>query len=144
MLQAKGWWGKQLVEDPATGDLVAAQLGRHEPAEADLRHEYARLYAAGHWTSFERNKAARPYLRYVALLDDRTRPAHRARHNLVLPVDHPILGHVGAAMRLELPLHPQQTFRERDVDRLQRQGEDLQFEPPQDRSGTSSTSAPGR
>ena len=30
-----------------------------------------------------------PYLRYVATLDDRTRPDHRAWHGTVLPVDHP-------------------------------------------------------
>jgi len=45
--------------------------------------------AAGRTAQIERLKAARPYLRYVAVLDDRTRPAHRAWHDTVLPVDHP-------------------------------------------------------
>lgn len=46
-------------------------------------------YAADRWEQIERNKARRPYLRYVAILDDKTRPQHRAWHDIVLPVDHP-------------------------------------------------------
>lgn len=88
-------------------------------------------YAAGHWASFERNKVARPFLRYVCVLDDRTRPAHRARHNLVLPVDHPYwklwAPPCGWNCRCTL-----QSLSQRDVDRLQREGEELKFEPPAD------------
>ena len=29
-------------------------------------------------------------LRYVAVLDARTRPEHRAWHGLILPIDHPL------------------------------------------------------
>ena len=46
-------------------------------------------YAAGRWHQIERLKARRPYLRYVAVMDDRTRPLHAAWHNTVLPVDDP-------------------------------------------------------
>ena len=45
--------------------------------------------AAGRWEQIQRVKAARPYLRYVAVEDSRTRPQHRAWHGTVLPVDHP-------------------------------------------------------
>jgi SPP1 gp7 family putative phage head morphogenesis protein len=45
-------------------------------------------YAAGRWQQIERVKSARPYLRYVAVMDARTRPLHAAWHNTVLPVDH--------------------------------------------------------
>lgn len=44
-------------------------------------------YAAGKWQQAQRLKASRPYLRYVAVLDDRTRPEHRAWHGTVLPAD---------------------------------------------------------
>ncbi len=45
-------------------------------------------YQAGRWQQIERLSARRPYLRYSAILDDRTRPHHRAWHGTILPVDH--------------------------------------------------------
>ena len=46
-------------------------------------------YARGRWQRIERLAEARPWLRYSATLDDRTRPAHRAWHGTVLRHDHP-------------------------------------------------------
>ena len=45
--------------------------------------------SAGNWAAIQRNKKRRPYIRYVAVQDGRTRPQHKAWHNTVLPVDHP-------------------------------------------------------
>lgn len=45
-------------------------------------------YAAGRWQQLQRVKQSRPYLRYVAVLDDRTRPLHRHWHGTVLAIDH--------------------------------------------------------
>lgn len=45
--------------------------------------------AAGRWEQIQRVKARRPWLRYVAVLDSRTRPEHRAWHGTVLPADDP-------------------------------------------------------
>ena len=44
--------------------------------------------AAGKWQQAQRLKATRPFLRYVAVLDARTRPLHREWHGTILPVDH--------------------------------------------------------
>jgi SPP1 gp7 family putative phage head morphogenesis protein len=46
-------------------------------------------YAAGKWDQIQQVKDDRPYLRYVAVMDDRTRPEHAAWHDTVLPVDDP-------------------------------------------------------
>ncbi len=46
-------------------------------------------YARGKWQRIERVAQAMPWLRYMATLDDRTRPAHRAWHGTVLRYDHP-------------------------------------------------------
>lgn len=46
-------------------------------------------YAAGRWAQIQRLKSVRPYLRYTAVLDNRTRPQHRAWDGTILPVDHP-------------------------------------------------------
>lgn len=51
--------------------------------------------AAGRWAQIERaaeREKARGrtlYLRYVAVMDNRTRPEHKAWHGVILPVDHP-------------------------------------------------------
>lgn len=130
-LQAKGWWGRKAVTDPATGVAVMATLGTPRRLETIFNTNLRVSYAAGHWASFERNKVARPYLRYVCILDERTRPAHRARHNLVLPVDHPYWDEwappCGWSCRCTL-----QSLSERDIRRLQAEGEVLKFEPPAD------------
>lgn len=129
LLQEKGWWGRQMVADPVTGEQVVAQLGSTRRLKTIFDVNMRVSYAAGHWASFERNKAGRPYLRYVAILDEVTRPQHAARHNLVLPVDHPYWNHwappCGWNCRCTL-----QSLSQRDVDRLIAQGETLFFEPP--------------
>ncbi|WP_459934846.1 phage head morphogenesis protein, partial [Fundidesulfovibrio butyratiphilus] len=89
ILQAKGWWGRKEVTDPATGEKVMAQLGSPRRLEIIYDTNLRVSYAAGRWAQIERTKARRPYLRYVALLDGRTRPQHRAWHGTILPVDHP-------------------------------------------------------
>jgi SPP1 gp7 family putative phage head morphogenesis protein len=44
-------------------------------------------YAAGRWEQIQRVKEDRPYLRYVAVMDARTRAEHAAWHDTVLPAD---------------------------------------------------------
>lgn len=133
VLQRKGWWGRQLMADPETGEIGAVQLGStrrlHTIYDANMRVSYA----AGHWAMFERNKATRPFLRYVhidpELHQENSRPHHAALHNLVLPVDHPFWSTFappnGWGCRCTL-----QQLSQRDIDRLLREGEELLFEPP--------------
>ena len=44
-------------------------------------------WSAGRWAEAERTKNLRPFLRYVAILDTRTRPLHRAWHGTILSID---------------------------------------------------------
>ncbi len=131
LLKAKGWWGKKLITDPRTGEKVAAQLGSAKRLDLIFGVNMRVSYASAHWKAFEQSKADRPFLRYVAILDDATRPAHRARHNLVLPVDHPYWNKwappCGWNCRCTL-----QSLSQRDINRLVREGEELFYEPPQD------------
>lgn len=46
-------------------------------------------YMAGKWDQAQRTKARRPYGRYMAVLDNRTRPEHRIWHGKVVPLDDP-------------------------------------------------------
>jgi SPP1 gp7 family putative phage head morphogenesis protein len=45
--------------------------------------------AAGKWKRIQQDKELRPFLMYVAILDEKTRPDHARWHGTILPVDHP-------------------------------------------------------
>ena len=89
ILQAKGWWGKQELTDPVTGKKRTVQLGSPRRLETILRVNLKSAYAAGRWSRIERSKETRPYLRYGAVQDRRTRPDHQAWHGTILPTDDP-------------------------------------------------------
>lgn len=84
-LRSKGWWGA--VTDPSlTGTDQPVNIG---PARLrtiyDTNLRVSR--AAGRWARIQALKGDRPFLRYTAVLDARTRPLHRAWHGTILPVD---------------------------------------------------------
>jgi len=85
MLVRAGWWGQ--VNDAAlTGTADTVNVGPHRLRTIyDTNLRVSR--AAGRWRRIQELKAVRPYLRYTAVLDARTRPAHRAWHGTILPVD---------------------------------------------------------
>lgn len=89
LLQAKGWWGRQRMVDPATGEERLVQLGSPRRLRTIFDVNLRTSYAAGRWEQIQRTSRLRPYLRYVAVRDDRTRPEHMGWHGTVLPVDHP-------------------------------------------------------
>lgn len=129
VLQNKGWWGQQLVRDPETGEMIMAQLGSIRRLETIFDANLRVSYAAGHWKRFEESKSYRPYLRYVCILDNRTRPTHALHHNLVLPVDHPYWDvwacPNGWNCRCTL-----QNLTQGEVEQFIAEGIDLKFEPP--------------
>lgn len=85
-LVRRGWWGRQEMVDPITGDLTEVQLGSPHRLRTIFQTNIRTAHATGRWERFERTRATRPYLRYVAVLDDRTRQQHRAWHGTILPI----------------------------------------------------------
>lgn len=85
-LKAQGWWGE--VNDAAlTGTHETVSVGpRRLRTIYDTNLRVSR--AAGRWARIQELKASRPFLRYTAVLDRRTRPEHREWHGTILPVDH--------------------------------------------------------
>ncbi len=82
-LRAKGWWGKKIV------DGKPVQLGSPHRLRIIYDTNLRTAYARGKWERIERVAKAMPWLRYVATLDDRTRPQHRAWHGVTLRYDDP-------------------------------------------------------
>ena len=84
LLKQKGWWGKS---EEADGSFV--QLGSAARLKTIFNMNMRMSWAVGRWEVIQRTKRALPYLLYSAILDNRTRPAHRAWNGVCLPVDHP-------------------------------------------------------
>lgn len=84
ILQAKGWWGRQLQPDGST-----VQLGSPWRLQTIYRANLQTAYMAGRFQSQLENADDRPYWKYVAILDGRTRPSHRAMNGKVFRYDDP-------------------------------------------------------
>ena len=89
VLRKKGWWGRRDMADPLTGEVRSVQLGSARRLRIIFDTNLRTSYAYGRWERIQRLRQAMPYLRYVSVLDARTRPEHAAWHGTVLPVDHP-------------------------------------------------------
>jgi SPP1 gp7 family putative phage head morphogenesis protein len=89
LLRSRGWWGRRWMIDPQTGRRVKAQLGSRRRLSIIFDTNMRMAYAHGRWRRIERLAERRPWLRYVAVLDERTREDHRRWHGTVLRWDDP-------------------------------------------------------
>jgi SPP1 gp7 family putative phage head morphogenesis protein len=87
ILQAKGWWGKTEHTDTTTGEVSTAQLGSPRRLRTIYQTNLQTTYMAGRYRSMMESADSHPYWRYVAVLDGRTRPAHRAMNGRVFRYD---------------------------------------------------------
>lgn len=85
-----GWWGTKEVLDADTGEVDDVQLGNDRRLRTIYQTNVTVAYSAGRYKRYLDNAADRPYWRYVAIMDGRTRPAHRALHGKVWRFDDPI------------------------------------------------------
>lgn len=67
---------------------ISLELPKHR-LELIFRNAVQNAYSRGRSEHFYRHKKTRPYLKYSAVNDSRTRPSHGAMHGTVLPVDDP-------------------------------------------------------
>lgn len=88
-LQQKGWWGRRVMTNPDTGAEETVQLGSARRLKVIFRTNMQTAYMAGRHAEQLANAEDRPYWQYVAILDRRTRPAHRALHGRVFRFDDP-------------------------------------------------------
>ena len=92
VLKAKGWWGRQEHVDGETGEVTQVQLGSPWRLRTIYRTNLQTAYMAGRFQEQLANAEDRPYWQYVAILDSRTRPSHRAMNGKVFRYDDPFWG----------------------------------------------------
>jgi len=86
-LQAKGWWGERDIVNPETGEVKTINIGsRRLRTIFDTNMRMSREIAK---CREQMLLPASTYWRYVSKLLPTTREAHRARHGVILPRDHP-------------------------------------------------------
>ena len=88
-LQSKGWWGRQII-----GDIEGAKsvlLGSPSRLRTIFNVNTQVAYQVGNYRAMIDPDVlqTRPFWRYVAVNDSRTRPAHRAWSGIILPADDP-------------------------------------------------------
>lgn len=88
-LVAAGWWGKQEMKDPLSGETKKVQLGSNKRLRTIFRTNIRMSYSVGKWQQAQANKATMPYARYDAVDDNITRYQHRMWDNIILHIDHP-------------------------------------------------------
>lgn len=77
VLQERGWWGKEEIE-VKPGETREVQLGSPRRLGLIYRQNVQSALLAGRYDDFIRRSDTHPYWQYIAVLDARTRPTHRA------------------------------------------------------------------
>ncbi|EON13078.1 phage minor head protein [Pandoraea sp. SD6-2] len=88
VLERKGWLGKGLIVDEGTGEIEGKRLNPRR-LETIFRTNLQSAYMAGRYASQMEHVDTHPYWEYVAVLDNRTRPTHRAMSGRVYRHDDP-------------------------------------------------------
>lgn len=86
-MKARGWWGKkEIVTEDGTRHV---QLGSPYRLKTIYQTNMAQAYEAGRQAAMWQDNTFYPYVMYSAVLDNRTRPHHRALHGVVMRKDDP-------------------------------------------------------
>ncbi|MDD5391195.1 MAG: phage minor head protein [Gallionellaceae bacterium] len=93
LLQDKGWWGKTEHVDTTTGEVSTVQLGSPRRLKTIYQTNLQTAYMAGRYKSMMEISGSHPYWQYVAVLDGRTRPMHRAMNGRIFRYDDPLWGY---------------------------------------------------
>lgn len=90
VLKTLGWWGYILEKNPKTGQMERVLAGTPWRLATIFRTNIQSAYMAGRYKQQRESIQERPYWQYVAVLDSRTRPKHRALHGKVFRADDPV------------------------------------------------------
>ena len=85
----KGWTGFKEVENPETGEKETVELGTPRRIKNIFKNNVNSAYAAGRYKQQLEDVDIAPYFQYMCILDESTRPEHRAMHGKVFRYDDP-------------------------------------------------------
>lgn len=85
-----GWTGTKEVTNPKTGKTKKAELGTPRRIKKIFSCNMNSAYAVGRYKQQMEDVDFAPYFQYQCILDNRTRPAHKAMHGKVFRYDDPI------------------------------------------------------
>lgn len=88
-LVKRGWWGKQEMTDPLTGERKLAQLGSPRRLQVIFDTNLATAYSEGQWERIQASRELFPFLMYDGLNSAHPREQHRPWDGLVLRADDP-------------------------------------------------------
>lgn len=88
-LQAKGWWGRQPMTDPLTGETRDVQLGSPRRLKTIYDTNLRTAHSEGQWQRIQERKEAFPFLQYDGNNSEHPRLQHGAWDGMTLPVDDP-------------------------------------------------------
>ncbi|MBB96934.1 MAG: hypothetical protein CML68_20345 [Rhodobacteraceae bacterium] len=89
-LRKAGWWGRQQMTDPLTGETQEVQLGSLRRLRTIYDTNMRTAHAAGHWARIQRTKKAFPYLHYIQIERPSKRHDHERFHDKIWRVDDPV------------------------------------------------------
>lgn len=87
-LKQKGWWGKGQIVEEDSGEVLGKRLNPRR-LETIFRTNMQTTYSAGRYQEQLASAESRPWWEYVAVLDNRTRPRHRALAGQIFRYDDP-------------------------------------------------------
>ncbi|QEY23514.1 phage head morphogenesis protein [Neisseria animalis] len=90
VLQRKGWWGRQEVPNPDTGEFQTAMLGSPHRLKTIYMTNMQSAYMAGRYVQMKEAADTHPYWEYIAVNDSRTRETHRLLHGRIYRADDPV------------------------------------------------------
>lgn len=88
-LVKRGWWGKAMMADPATGEVKQVQLGSPRRLKVIYDTNLRTSHGEGQWTRIQGTKETFPYLQYDHTPSQHERKEHAAWDGLVFHVDDP-------------------------------------------------------
>lgn len=86
MFKSRGFWGKKTIIDE-NGKEKTVQLGSPYRVRTIYKQNIQSAYNAGRYLKQLQNVDFAPYFQYICVLDEATRPEHRALHGKVFRYD---------------------------------------------------------